>query len=58
MQKLGLKKTREINEAGYGSDKYALNHLAQIERFGRFPHRNRVLGRNNTDEEDAYLSKK
>lgn len=25
------------------------------ERFGRFPHRNRVLGRTNTAQEQAYL---
>ena len=55
MQKLGLVKTREINAEGYGSDKYALSHLAIIERFGRFPHRNSVLGRRNTAEEDEYL---
>lgn len=55
MQKLGLLKTQEINDAGYGSDKYALNHLALIEQFGRFPHRNRVLGRSNTAEEESYL---
>ena len=55
MQELGLKKTREINEAGYGSDRYALSHLALIERFGRFPHRNSVLGRPNTAEEKLYL---
>jgi uncharacterized protein (DUF924 family) len=55
MQKLGLVKTREINEAGYGSDKYALNHLELIERFGRFPHRNKVLGRENTAEEELFL---
>lgn len=56
MQRLGLSKTRELNAAGYGSDKYALNHLELIERFGRFPHRNRVLGRANTPEEAAYLA--
>ena len=55
MQQLGLVKTRELNDAGYGSDKYALNHLALIERFGRFPHRNKVLGRDNTAEEERYL---
>ncbi len=55
MQQLGLKKTREINKEGYGSDKYALSHLALIEKFGRFPHRNRVLGRRNTTEENTYL---
>ncbi len=55
MQELGLEKTREINDAGYGTDKYALSHLAIIERFGRFPHRNKILGRRNTAEEDRYL---
>ena len=55
MQELGLAKTRELNDAGYGSDKYALNHLEIIARFGRFPHRNGVLGRRNTPEEDEYL---
>jgi len=55
MQELGLEKTRELNDAGYGTDKYALNHLEIIERFGRFPHRNAVLGRNNTPEEVEYL---
>ena len=55
MQKLGLEKTRELNAGGYGSDKYALNHLELIERFGRFPHRNEVLGRQNTPDEEDYL---
>ena len=55
MQKLGLAKTRELNDAGYGDDKYALNHLVLIERFGRFPHRNIVLGRSNTSEEEDFL---
>jgi uncharacterized protein (DUF924 family) len=55
MQQLGLAKTRELNDAGYGSDKYALNHLELVEKFGRFPHRNNVLGRENTPEEELYL---
>lgn len=55
MQELGLVKTRELNAEGYGSDKYALNHLELIQRFGRFPHRNHILGRNNTAEEEEYL---
>jgi uncharacterized protein (DUF924 family) len=55
MQELGLTKTRELNDAGYGTDKYALNHLVLVERFGRFPHRNNVLGRPNTEEEESYL---
>jgi uncharacterized protein (DUF924 family) len=55
MQKIGLDKTREINAAGYGSDKYAISHLSVIERFGRFPHRNAALGRKNTSDEETYL---
>jgi len=35
--------------------KYAIEHLHVIERFGRFPHRNRALGRTSTDEEQAWL---
>lgn len=35
---------------------YARRHLDVIERFGRFPHRNKILGRANTPEEEAYLS--
>jgi uncharacterized protein (DUF924 family) len=35
--------------------KYALDHADIIRRFGRFPHRNRVLGRATTTEEQAFL---
>ena len=34
---------------------YAKRHLAVIERFGRFPHRNAILGRKNTPEETDFL---
>ena len=34
---------------------YARRHRDVIERFGRFPHRNRALGRDNTPEEQAWL---
>ena len=34
---------------------YALIHMDVIRRFGRFPHRNKVLGRETTPEELAYL---
>ena len=33
----------------------AKGHRDAIARFGRFPHRNAVLGRTNTPEEDEYL---
>ena len=34
---------------------YAIKHKAVIERFGRFPHRNEILGRKSTEEELAFL---
>jgi uncharacterized protein (DUF924 family) len=34
---------------------YALVHHDAIRRFGRFPHRNVILGRTTTPEEQAYL---
>jgi uncharacterized protein (DUF924 family) len=36
--------------------RFAHDHAAAIERFGRFPSRNEALGRRSTPEEDAYLS--
>ena len=35
--------------------KWAKAHQIIIERFGRFPHRNAALGRENTPEEEAFL---
>ena len=35
---------------------FAELHRDIVEQFGRFPHRNRHLGRSNTPEEEAYLA--
>ncbi|MFL9882889.1 DUF924 domain-containing protein [Paraburkholderia agricolaris] len=43
----------EPDGASYYSS--AVGHARIIERFGRFPHRNAVLGRQSTDEETAFL---
>lgn len=37
------------------ADKWALHHHRIIEQFGRFPHRNAILGRKSTAEEQAWL---
>jgi uncharacterized protein (DUF924 family) len=34
---------------------YAVRHMEIIERFGRFPHRNEILGRVTTQEEAEFL---
>jgi uncharacterized protein (DUF924 family) len=36
--------------------KYAIEHRDIIRRFGRFPHRNAVLGRTTTPQEQAFLA--
>lgn len=46
----------ELNEA-YDPEKleHALEHRDIVKRFGRFPHRNRMLGRETTPEEQKFL---
>lgn len=44
---------RALGDAEYC--KYAEAHREVIVRFGRFPHRNRALGRASTQEEQAWL---
>jgi uncharacterized protein (DUF924 family) len=45
-----------FREAGNTDNlRYAEGHADIIRRFGRFPHRNRMLGRTTTAEEQAFL---
>ena len=39
-----------------GNLRAAREHADIVARFGRFPHRNAVLGRPNTPEEDSFLT--
>ena len=34
---------------------YAVRHMRVIEQFGRFPHRNKILGRESTPAEETFL---
>jgi uncharacterized protein (DUF924 family) len=45
---------RDGTERG-GLGRYGLPYVEIIERFGRFPHRNAILGRVSTPEEIASL---
>ncbi|MEP7162902.1 MAG: DUF924 family protein [Candidatus Moraniibacteriota bacterium] len=38
-----------------GSDSYEVRHKEIIDRFGRYPHRNAILGRTSTPEEQEFL---
>ena len=45
--------------AGLDSNqRFAKHHRSIIERFGRFPHRNIILGRKSSQDEIAYLNSK
>lgn len=39
-----------------GNARFAHHHREIVRRFGRFPHRNAILGRESTPEEMAYLN--
>lgn len=53
-QDMSVKLYRENNlEANIG---FAEHHREIIRRFGRFPHRNRILGRESSEEELRYLA--
>ncbi len=45
----------DLDDGLKGGLDYAIRHQEVIERFGRFPHRNEVLGRESTPEEIAFL---
>jgi uncharacterized protein (DUF924 family) len=50
-----LESMRLMTASAEGYLKYAIEHRDIIQRFGRFPHRNRMLGRDTTPEEQAFL---
>lgn len=63
-QQQSVKQFRELVN-GVGADQkdvfaeyldFAVRHRNIIERFGRFPHRNKILGRESTAEEAAFLA--
>lgn len=52
LQNLSVEKFSTLNNA----IDYARDHRAVIERFGRFPYRNKALGRDSTAEEVRFLN--
>jgi uncharacterized protein (DUF924 family) len=53
-QQLAVRLIEPLGDASW--TRFARMHQATINRFGRFPHRNRVLGRASTDDEVAFLA--
>lgn len=56
-----MKPTRELIGDGEGKEmaetlvKTGEDHLKVVEMFGRYPYRNKVLGRESTEEEKRWL---
>ena len=48
-----FEKMKKDDPLGYD---YALRHLKVIEQYGRFPHRNKILSRMSTPDEEEYLA--
>ena len=47
---------RLVSQPGLENNyKFEVRHKEIIDRFGRYPHRNRVLGRESTPEEEDFL---
>jgi uncharacterized protein (DUF924 family) len=47
----------EAKESVKNNLDYAIQHRDIVEKYGRFPHRNEILGRESTSEELEYLAK-
>ena len=55
-QQLVAQATPETQPVLAGALDYAQQHQDVVARFGRFPHRNAVLGRASTEQEKTYLA--
>jgi len=55
-RQLAMKAEDDVKPLLQVAAQYALLHRDIVAEFGRFPHRNRILGRHNTVEEDDYLA--
>jgi len=56
-RRLLMEAPQELHGAFEDALKSAEQHRSIVERFGRFPHRNRVLARVSTAEEEAWLGR-
>jgi len=56
LQALSLERFEALREAAEEVVGFASGHRRLVYRFGRFPHRNRILGRASSPEEEAFLA--
>lgn len=59
-QALSVEQYSKLNAEGGSEDslRFAKHHQSIVEKYGRFPHRNKILGRESTLEELEYLASK
>lgn len=56
MQAMVSEALPEWQDSARGFSDFAMRHYDIVESYGRFPHRNKVLGRNSTKAETRFLS--
>jgi uncharacterized protein (DUF924 family) len=54
-RRLAMEAPDALKDTFKSSLEYAERHRTVVQRFGRFPHRNRILGRASTPDEVAYM---
>lgn len=58
VQAMSVQKISDLKEYADTILDYAKGHCRIVEKFGRFPHRNSILGRQTTNEEEIFLGSK
>ncbi len=56
VQALSVERFTALRDAAEAVLGFALDHRDTVARFGRFPHRNKVLSRASSPEEEAFLA--
>jgi uncharacterized protein (DUF924 family) len=56
VQALSVERFTALRDAAQAVVGFAVGHCDVVARFGRFPHRNKVLGRASSPEEEAFLA--
>jgi uncharacterized protein (DUF924 family) len=56
LQALSMERFDSLREEADAVLRWAAGHRKIVYRFGRFPHRNEILGRTSSPEEEAFLS--
>ena len=56
VQSLSVERFTALRDAAQAVLGFALGHRDTVARFGRFPHRNKVLGRASSPDEEAFLA--